>query len=48
MYLPKGSRKGNKEGEFAERQTIKEPGGIEGFLVFGFHLRRFFDIRLCN
>jgi hypothetical protein len=29
-------------------QNSKEPGGIEGFLVLGFHLRHFFDIRLYD
>jgi hypothetical protein len=48
MYHHKGSRKGNKKGAMAEMQHRKEPGGIEGFLLLGFHLHHFFDSRLYD
>jgi hypothetical protein len=43
MYQHKVSKQGNKKGALAEMQNSKETGGIEGFLVLGFHLRHFFD-----
>jgi hypothetical protein len=48
VYHHKISSKDNKKGALAEMQNSKETGGIEGFLVLGFHLRHFFDSRLYD